>query len=196
MSKKIYLFSLVLLALAFVSCSETEEVGKYDNWRARNEAFIDSLANVYATASGRGGLERIEMLTAPGNYIYYKEMEPMTDHVVKAGNPKYTDYVKVYYKGTNILGEYFDGNFKGDNPIVDGKDPSEGDSPTTIFQVSGVITGWGEVLQRMEVGDRWKVYIPWDYAYGSSGTTGILGYSTLVFDITLLDFANTEAELK
>lgn len=137
MSKKIYLFSLVLLALAFVSCSETEEVGKYDNWRARNEAFIDSLANVYATASGRGGLERIEMLTAPGNYIYYKEMEPMTDHVVKAGNPKYTDYVKVYYKGTNILGEYFDGNFKGDNPVVDGKDPSEGDSPTTIFQVSG-----------------------------------------------------------
>ena len=56
MSKKIYLFSLVLLTLAFVSCSETEEVGKYDNWRARNEAYIDSLANVYATASGRGGL--------------------------------------------------------------------------------------------------------------------------------------------
>lgn len=153
MSKKIYLFSLVLLALAFVSCSETEEVGKYDNWRARNEAFIDSLANVYATASGRGGLERIEMLTAPGNYIYYKEMEPMTDHVVKAGNPKYTDYVKVYYKGTNILGEYFDGNFKGDNPVVDGKDPSEGDSPTTIFQVSGVITGWVKCFRE------WKLVI-------------------------------------
>ena len=176
MSKKIYLFSLVLLALAFVSCSETEEVGKYDNWRARNEAFIDSLAN--------------------GNYIYYKVMPSMTDHVVKAGSPKYTDYVKVYYKGTNILGEYFDGNFTGDNPVINGENPGEGDSPTTIFQVSGVITGWGEVLQRMEVGDRWKVYIPWDYAYGSSGTTGILGYSALVFDITLLDFATTEAELK
>lgn len=40
MSKKIYLFSLVLLTLVFVSCSETEEVGKYDNWRARNEAYI------------------------------------------------------------------------------------------------------------------------------------------------------------
>ena len=35
MSKKIYLLSLVLLALAFVSCSETEEVGKYDNWRVK-----------------------------------------------------------------------------------------------------------------------------------------------------------------
>lgn len=194
MSKKIYLFSLVLLALAFVSCSETEEVGKYDNWRARNEAYIDSLANVYATASGRGGLERIEMLTAPGNYIYYKEIEKAP--AANTDSPKYTDYVKVYYKGTNILGEYFDGNFKGDNPVVNEENPSEGDSPTSIFQVSGVITGWGEVLQRMKVGDRWKVYIPWEYAYGSSGTTGILGYSALVFDITLLDFATTEAELK
>lgn len=194
MSKKIYLFSLVLLTLAFVSCSETEEVGKYDNWRARNEAYIDSLANVYATASGRGGLERIEMLTARGNYIYYKEIEKAP--AANTDSPKYTDYVKVYYKRTNILGEYFDGNFKGDNPVVNEENPSEGDSPTSIFQVSGVITGWGEVLQRMKVGDRWKVYIPWEYAYGSSGTTGILGYSALVFDITLLDFATTEAELK
>ena len=194
MSKKIYLFSLVLLTLAFVSCSETEEVGKYDNWRARNEAYIDSLANVYATASGRGGLERIEMLTARGNYIYYKEIEKAP--AANTDSPKYTDYVKVYYKGTNILGEYFDGNFKGDNPVVNEENPSEGDSPTSISQVSGVITGWGEVLQRMKVGDRWKVYIPWEYAYGSSGTTGILGYSALVFDITLLDFATTEAELK
>lgn len=194
MSKKIYLFSLVLLTLAFVSCSETEEVGKYDNWRARNEAYIDSLANVYATAADKGGLERIEMLTAPGNYIYYKEIEKAPAE--NTDSPKYTDYVKVYYKGTNILGEYFDGNFTGDNPVIDGENPDEGDSPTTIFQVSSVITGWGEVLQRMKIGDRWKVYIPWDYAYGSSGTTGILGYSALVFDITLLDFANTEAGVK
>ena len=43
MSKKIYLFSLVLLALAFTACSETETVDKYDNWRSRNESFIDSL---------------------------------------------------------------------------------------------------------------------------------------------------------
>ena len=47
MSKKIYLFSLVLLALTFTACSETEEAGRYDNWQARSEAFIDSIANVY-----------------------------------------------------------------------------------------------------------------------------------------------------
>lgn len=47
MSKKIYLFSLVLLALAFTACSETEETSRYDNWQARSVAFIDSIASVY-----------------------------------------------------------------------------------------------------------------------------------------------------
>lgn len=46
MSKKIYLFSLVLLALAFTACSETEETSRYDNWQARSVAFIDSIASV------------------------------------------------------------------------------------------------------------------------------------------------------
>ena len=58
MSKKIYLFSLVLLALTFTACSETEEAGRYDNWQARSEAFIDSIANVY-------NLSLIHILTLP-----------------------------------------------------------------------------------------------------------------------------------
>lgn len=195
MSKKIYLFSLVLLTLVFTACSETEEVGRYDNWRERNEAFIDSLANEYATASNRGGLERIEMLSAPGNYIYYKVVEPAIDP--NSLSPKFTDCVKVYYKGMNMLGEYFDGNFTGENPVINGSNPNEGDSPTTTFQVNGVIAGWAEALQYMKIGNRWKIYIPWQYAYGSSGSgSAILGYSTLIFDLTLLDFANTEAELQ
>ncbi len=193
MSKKIYLFSLLLLALAFASCSETTEVGKYDNWRTRNEAFVDSLANIYATTPDKGGLGRVELITYPGSYIYYTEIEAAND--VNSESPKYNDFVKVYYKGTNILGEYFDGNFTGDNPVINGDDPSVGDSSTTVFQVNSVITGWTEILQKMKVGERWKVYIPWEYAYGSSGSGSVLGYSSLVFDITLLDFANTDAGL-
>lgn len=195
MSKKNYLFSLVLLTLVFTACSETEEVGKYDNWRARNEAFIDSLANVYATASDRGGLDRVEMLTAPGSYIYFKTIEEALDP--NSESPKYTDYVKVYYKGMNMLGEYFDGNFQGDNPVIDGNNPNEGDSPTTTFPITGVVVGWGEVLQKMKIGNRWRVYIPWQYGYGSAGSgSTILGYSALIFDLTLLDFAATQEGLK
>ena len=43
MNKKIYLLPILLLALVFTSCEETKEVSRYDNWQARNEAFIDSL---------------------------------------------------------------------------------------------------------------------------------------------------------
>ena len=42
MNKKIYLLPLLLLALIFVFCEETKEATKFDNWRARNEGYIDS----------------------------------------------------------------------------------------------------------------------------------------------------------
>lgn len=193
MSNKIGLFSLLLLTLTFFSCSETEEVGKYDNWRSRNEAFIDSLQNVYETASDKGGLSRIKLVADPTKYLYYKEIQKAAEGTV--GSPKYSDYVKVFYKGTNILGEYFDGNFTGNNPVIDDDDPNTGDSTPTVFQAGAVIAGWGEILQQMKIGDRFVVYIPWAYAYGSAGKGSILGYSTLIFDLTLLDYANKEADL-
>lgn len=201
MSKKIYLFSLVLLALAFASCEETKEEGKYDNWRARNEAFIDEKKNTFETAPNHGGLSRIELISAPGDYIYYKDKtleavpskDLTTDKNILGKNPTFTATVKLYYKGTNILDEYFDGNFIGNDPVATPpgekkkRDANVGDSTPREFTVSQLIQGWQEVLQQMKVGERWEVYIPWEYGYGSSGNEAILGYSTLVFDIQLLD---------
>ena len=39
----------------------------------------------------------------------------------------------------------------------------------------------------MKLGERWEIYVPWKYAYGSNGSGSILGYSTLIFDIQLYD---------
>ena len=103
MSKKIYLFSLVLLALAFTACSETEETGKYDNWRARNEAFIDSIANVHANIATRGQLDSIHMIAYPGVPIYFKKKTPVGDGVIQDIVPRATDEVTVYYKGSYII---------------------------------------------------------------------------------------------
>ncbi|WP_148372073.1 FKBP-type peptidyl-prolyl cis-trans isomerase [Bacteroides bouchesdurhonensis] len=194
MSKKIYLFSLILLALAFVSCEETEEVGRYDNWRARNEAFIDSLENVYETVPGRGGLNRFSMYVDPGTNIYYKEKEPVkTDKLnedMVGRRPTSASTVTFYYKGTNILREWF-GGFSGDNPNLGESNANEGETLPTSFALSSLITGWQEALQHMVVGDRWEIYIPWQYAYGSTGNSEgqveILGYSALIFDLQLLD---------
>lgn len=200
MSKKIYLFSLVLMALAFTACSETETVDKYDNWQARNDAFIDSIANVHADLTTRGNLDSIHMIAYPKVPIYFKKKTPVGDGVIQDTDIRSTDVVTVYYKGSymnlgygngyvdnqgNYIGEIFDGTFTEGNPSIEY-------SQTAEFQVNGLVRGLWEVVQRMKVGERKEVYVPWKYGYGSADYTPLYssitipGYSTLIFDIQIL----------
>jgi len=56
------------------------------------------------------------------------------------------------------------------------------------FPVNGVIAGWTEALQMMKVGSSWKLFIPYNLAYGDQGAGGAIGpYSTLIFDVELLE---------
>ncbi len=94
--------------------------------------------------------------------------------VLKVGTgamPTKDDKVKVNYKGTLVDGTQFDAN--------DGVE----------LAVNGVIKGWTEMLQMMKVGEKVKVVIPSDLAYGDQQGYGspIPGGSTLVFEMELLD---------
>jgi FKBP-type peptidyl-prolyl cis-trans isomerase FklB len=93
----------------------------------------------------------------------------------KGATPKPTDVVRVHYHGTLLDGTVFDSS-------VDRKEPAE-------FPVNRVIAGWTEALQKMKVGDKWKLVIPADLAYGARGTPdGTIGpNSVLQFDVELLD---------
>lgn len=60
------------------------------------------------------------------------------------------------------------------------------------FAVNGVVRGFSIALQNMVVGDKWKICIPYHLGYGASGyrqngITLIRGYSTLFFDVELLE---------
>lgn len=87
--------------------------------------------------------------------------------------PVAADEVKVHYKGTFIDGKQFDSSYDRGNP--------------TSFPLGGVIKGWTEGLQLMEVGDKFEFVIPADIAYGEDGRGGIPGNATLVFVVELLD---------
>ena len=93
----------------------------------------------------------------------------------KGATPKKTDKVKVHYHGTLVDGTVFDSS-------VERKEPAS-------FRVSQVIPGWTEALQLMKVGDKWKLAIPSELAYGARGTPGgpIPPNAVLVFDVELLD---------
>jgi len=92
----------------------------------------------------------------------------------KGASPKKTDTVKAHYHGTFIDGRVFDSS-------VDRKEPIN-------IPVNRVIPGWTEALQMMKVGDKWRLVIPSDLAYGSEPLPGspIPPNSVLVFEVELL----------
>ena len=203
------LLPFLLLAIgALVSCEEVEEASEYDNWRERNEAFIDSIrretGEIYVATEEdvqrvpEGQLFAIRDWQVSTNenayYIYCKKIKALDDYTT-ARRPLSTETVDVYYYGTLINGLRFDGNFSGygaaDQGFLDKNDaekaPTDFDSPAE-FDVNGnIISGWSIVLQYMYVGERWIVYIPWQCGYGSSGSSSgsIPGYSALAFDMQL-----------
>ncbi|MFC3121078.1 FKBP-type peptidyl-prolyl cis-trans isomerase [Agaribacter flavus] len=88
--------------------------------------------------------------------------------------PTATSTVKTHYHGTLIDGKVFDSSYERGQPAE--------------FPVNGVIKGWTEALQLMSVGDKWRLHVPYDLAYGEQGAGAAIGpYSTLVFDVELLD---------
>jgi len=87
--------------------------------------------------------------------------------------PTLSDKVKVHYHGTLIDGTVFDSSVERGEPIS--------------FPLNGVIQGWQEGLQLMTVGSKYKLYIPYDLAYGPNGAgEQIKPYSALIFEVELL----------
>lgn len=88
--------------------------------------------------------------------------------------PSRQNRVRVHYTGKLIDGTEFDSSVRRGQPAE--------------FPVSGVIAGWIEALTMMPVGAKWQLYIPYQLAYGERGSSpSIPPYSTLVFDVELLD---------
>lgn len=96
--------------------------------------------------------------------------------VLKQGNgrkPGKNDTVRCHYVGTFINGQTFDSSVARGEPAT--------------FGVSQVIPGWTEALQLMQEGDKWRLYIPYNLAYGEHGAgDAIPPYCTLIFEVELL----------
>ena len=88
--------------------------------------------------------------------------------------PASTDVVSVHYHGTLIDGTVFDSSVQRGTPAS--------------FGVHQVIPGWTEALQLMNVGSKYRLYIPQNLAYGANPHPGgpIQPFSTLIFDVELV----------
>lgn len=114
--------------------------------------------------------KRSEVTTLPSGLQY----EIITEGT--GAKPSADDQVTTHYTGKLIDGTVFDSSVERGQPAT--------------FPVGGVIKGWTEALLLMPVGSKWKLFIPYDLAYGERGAGAQIGpYSTLVFDIELLEIA-------
>ena len=96
--------------------------------------------------------------------------------VLKEGSgtrkPSPRSIVYVHYTGRLIDGTVFDS--------------TEGGQLPALFMVGDLIMGWQIALTRMHEGDKWEVFIPAKWGYGSMKMDDIPSNSTLIFEMELV----------
>lgn len=96
--------------------------------------------------------------------------------VLKSGNgasPTLADEVTFNYVGTLVDGTEFDNSYKRGQALT--------------IPLKGNIPGLAEAMQKMKVGDTWKIFIPSELAYGEMGGGQIIGpNSAIILQVELL----------
>ena len=97
--------------------------------------------------------------------------------ILETGNgntPGTQNTVKTHYHGTFVDGTVFDSSVERGEPAT--------------FGVTQVISGWTEALQLMQEGDKWRIFLPAELAYGDMGSPPVIpGGASLVFEIHLIE---------
>lgn len=92
--------------------------------------------------------------------------------------------VEVHYTGYLLDGKVFDSSIERNEPIefVLGKDP--------------IIKGWVEAISLMNTGDKLRLIIPPDLAYGKNGSGNVIPPdATLVFDVELISVSEPKTPI-
>ena len=196
-----YFLAVALFAVfGLASCSEEDDtVEEFPNWQARNDAFFnsltDSVMNLLELNPARTDWKRIKSWSKSdsieGSNSDYIIVNVIEEGDAASATPLYTDTVTVHYLGRLLpsvsypYGYVFDqsyyGNYYDDvsKPLQMAIGNSGGNMLVDVFATA---------LQHMRRGDHWMVYIPYQLGYGSQSQTGVPAYSTLIFDLRLVDF--------
>jgi FKBP-type peptidyl-prolyl cis-trans isomerase FkpA len=119
--------------------------------------------------------------TAPGVKTTASGLQYQVISQGTGARPGPNDTVQIDYTGTFVNGEVFDASAKHNPP-----------GPASI-PLAGVIPGFKEGLQLMQVGGHYKLFIPSTLAYGSEPRPPMPPNATLIFDVTLVKTGPTPA---
>jgi FKBP-type peptidyl-prolyl cis-trans isomerase FklB len=143
--------------MAFQQQMMDRQRAEMESIRSASAAFLEENAKKSGVTTTASGLQYEVLSSGPAN----------------APKPTVNDSVLAHYHGTFTDGTMFDSSVERGEPAT--------------FGLTQVIPGWTEALQLMKKGDKWRLYIPADLAYGPNGSGPIPPYATLIFDVELLE---------
>lgn len=152
---------------------KTAEIS-YDEAKIVLDEYFQDLANKMQALNKQIGAEFLAQNKQKEGVI--ELASGLQYQVLTAGTgakPSATDQVQCHYHGTMLDGQVFDSSVQRGEPAV--------------FGVNQVIAGWVEALQLMQEGAKWRLFIPYQLAYGERGAgQSIPPFATLIFDVELL----------
>ena len=163
-------------ATVLVACKTTdpEEItNARPAWEIHGDVDPDSIPD--PLSKGMSGAEFLEMNKEKDGVVVLPS--GLQYRVLNEGNGQKAtleDSVLVHYKMINLDGEVVENSRKDEI------------APQS-FRVAKVIGGWREALLRMPEGSRWKLYVPPDLGYGSTGVMGIASNEVLIYEIELFN---------
>ena len=144
-----------------------EAQGLFQTWMQEQRAKAGSAVKEEGEKFLAENAKKEGVITLPSGLQYM---------VLKEGtgvSPQATDKVKTHYHGTLVDGTVFDSSVDRGEPIS--------------FPVNGVIKAWQEILPMMKVGAKYKIFSPYQLAYGERGAGAVIKpYAALIFEIELL----------
>ncbi|MFI2742360.1 peptidylprolyl isomerase [Zhouia sp. PK063] len=152
----------------------------------KKNAEVEALNKVKKDMANEFAAQRDSAQTTPSGlkYIFLKKAE-------NGEKPKTGDYVMVNYAGYFSDGGMFDTNIEdiaNKFKTQTRQDPSlYTPVPMQYSPDAGLIQGFKEGLQLMTVGDKVRLFIPSELAYGVAGRGPIPSNADLVFDLEITD---------
>jgi FKBP-type peptidyl-prolyl cis-trans isomerase FkpA len=187
MAKNLSVLNLSVEEYEFVKQGMTDlAAGK--KLEAEPEAYSEGINRLFQTRIA-AAVQKQKELAKP--YLENAAREPGAEKTasgliykpIKVGTgtqPKASDIVKVDYVGSFIDGKEFDSSVKRGQSVE--------------FSLGKVIPCWTEGVGKMKVGGKARLVCPSDIAYGDQGRPPvILGGTTLVFEVELLDVKSESA---
>ena len=154
--------------------------GMLENWKIMTFDEADETSNRLYEYLSQRQYDKVKEENAA-----YLEKKAKEDGVVKTASGLLYQVIKLGDGGPKPTAESdVEVRYRGE--LIDGTVFDESTTPITL-NLGSVIKGWTEGLQLMSVGDKYRLFIPYDLGYGEQGAGGdIKPYSTLIFEVELV----------